>query len=98
MWNPMSARGAGVCVAVSAVVLALLLASPTPADPGGPQASSPGAWTERPSYEVARTGAPIQVDGRLDEPAWEAAETFAFFNNADGSPPPAELRTSAKAL
>ncbi len=98
MWNPMSARGAGVCVAVSAVVLALLLASPTPADPGGPQASRPGAWTERPSYEVARTGAPIQVDGRLDEPAWEAAETFAFFNNADGSPPPAELRTSAKAL
>ena len=90
----MSAHGAGVCVAVSAGVLALLSASPTPADPGGPQE----ARTERPTYEVARAGAPIQVDGRLDEAAWQAAETFAFFNSRDGSPAPAELHTIAKAL
>ena len=98
MWNLMSARGAGVFVAGSVAVLALLLASPIPADPGGPQSSSPEPRTERPSYEVARTRAPIQVDGRLDEPAWQAAEAFVFVNNRDGSPPPAELGTSAKAL
>jgi len=80
------------------VPLAVLLAGPILADGGGPVSSSPEARVERPSYDVARTRAPIQVDGRLDDPAWQAAEPFAFFKNADGSPPPAALATTAKAL
>lgn len=98
MWNPMSARGGGVFAAASAGVLAVLLAGPPPADPGDPPPSSSQPPTGRSSYEVARTRTPIHVDGRMDEPAWQAAETFAFFNNRDGSPPPEELGTMAKAL
>jgi hypothetical protein len=91
----MSVRGAGVFVAVFVVAMAQ---GPMAADPAVAESSESEARTERPSYQVARTSAPIQVDGRLSEPAWQGAEEFAFFNNVDGSPPAAELATSAKAL
>lgn len=37
------------------------------------------AW-ERPSYTVMRVGTPIQIDGRLDEPAWVAAPAVSAFH------------------
>ena len=50
-----------------------------------------------PTYTVLRTRTPIQVDGRLDDPAWAAASVVGkFLNNADGSPSP--LETEAKVL
>ena len=33
----------------------------------------------RPQYSVRRTSAKIEIDGRLDEPAWQNAETFGKF-------------------
>ena len=78
MWNPMSVRGTGVFVAVLVVAMAQ---GPMTADPAVAESSDSETRTERPSYEVVRTSAPIQVDGRLSEPAWEGAEEFAFFNN-----------------
>lgn len=43
------------------------------------------AAAERPVYEVARTGVPIKVDGRLDDPSWEKAAVIdRFVSNADG--------------
>ena len=98
MWNPMSARRTDVFMAVSIVVLAQLFPGPSSGESVAQEASTPEPGAERPSYEVARTKAPIQVDGRLDEAAWQAAETFAFFHNRDGSPAPPELATVAKAL
>ena len=33
----------------------------------------------RPQYTARRTSAKIEIDGRLDEPAWQKAETFGKF-------------------
>jgi hypothetical protein len=38
-----------------------------------------------PSYEVARAGAPLNVDGRLDEAAWAKATPIRFVRNLDGT-------------
>ena len=86
MWSSKNVLCAG------AVVLALAATSALVASP---PASAAG---ERASYQVHKTVAAIQVDGRLDEPVWRAAQTFAFFNNADGSAPAPDLATAAKAL
>lgn len=65
----------------------------------GSQASGTlAAPQERPTYQVHRTSAPIHVDGKVDEASWKAADTFAFVNNRDGSPPAAHLGTVARAL
>ncbi len=46
------------------------------------------------TYEVSKTSAPIQVDGRLDEPVWKSVPSAGpFFNNADGSS--SDIRTDA---
>ncbi len=49
-----------------------------------------------PVYEVARTGTPIKVDGRLDDNAWAGAVAVKLTNNSDGSP--AASATEARIL
>jgi hypothetical protein len=98
MTNHMSARGPAVLVAVSIGLLAQGLGSATGADPTRQESREEKPRPERPSYEIARAAAPIEVDGRLDEPAWQAAEAFTFVTSVDGSPPPPDLGTVAKAL
>ncbi len=51
---------------------------------------------EPPTYEVFRSGEPIQVDGRLEEAVWNAAPTFPFFDNRSGTP--AASGTEARAV
>ena len=94
MRDPMSVRGAGRLLAVSVVALLPL----SLADPAEPQAPGPESRTERPSYEVARSSTPIDVDGLPNEAAWKGAEVLSFFNNVDGSSPDAQIATRAKAL
>lgn len=48
-------------------------------------------------YEISRTVKPIQVDGKLDDPAWIKAPAFGnFVTNLDGSP--GAYQTEARAL
>lgn len=50
---------------------------------------------ELPVYEVAKTKTPIDVDGKLDDPAWEKAAAMGKFTlTADGKDAPVE--TEAK--
>lgn len=49
------------------------------------------ALTSEPGHAIARTSGPIQVDGRLDEPAWQQAlrlEAWYETNPGDNTPPP----------
>lgn len=56
-----------------------------------------GQSSTRPVYEVSRTGMPIKVDGKLDDPAWVTARPAEnFVNNRDGSISP--YKTEAKIL
>ena len=50
---------------------------------------------DRPLYEVFRSAAPVQVDGKLDEPHWSSAPAFEFVNNADGTASPLATRAWA---
>jgi hypothetical protein len=49
-----------------------------------------------PVYEVARTTAPVMVDGKLDEAVWAKAAAVNLVLNSDGSPAPA--KTEARVL
>ena len=40
---------------------------------------APSAYADQPVYTVYRTGTPIVIDGRLDEPAWVAAPDVGAF-------------------
>jgi hypothetical protein len=52
---------------------------------------------ERPEYQVSKTSVPIQVDGRLDDPSWQAVSAVgSFVNSHDGSP--SSLQTEARVL
>lgn len=77
------ARGAAIAAITSASL----------AEPG------PSARPEKqglPSYEVARAGTPILIDGRIDEAAWVKAAPIELVRNLDGAPAP--QRTEAKIL
>jgi hypothetical protein len=51
------------------------------------------------SYDCHRARAPIRVDGKLDEPAWEAAAWTSDFVDIEGARKPApRFRTRAKIL
>jgi hypothetical protein len=51
----------------------------------------------RSTYEVMRTDKPIDIDGKLDEPAWADAPVIGpLVNNKDGSP--SSVRTECKIL
>jgi hypothetical protein len=50
----------------------------------------------RPIYVCRKSRAPIVVDGRLDEPSWQAAEPIALVQAASGQAP--RLPTMAKML
>lgn len=43
-------------------------------------AAAAGELPEPPSYVVCRTPAPIEIDGRLDDPAWFTAESISQFH------------------
>ena len=62
----------------SVLFSALLLPAILPAQEP-PAARSP----ERPTVRVAPVSGSIQVDGLLDEPAWEAAEAVSAFTQVD---------------
>lgn len=49
-----------------------------------------------PTYEVNRTDTPIDVDGKVDDPAWADAASVMLVNNSDGSSTP--IRTECKVL
>jgi len=49
-----------------------------------------------PTYEAKRTDTPINVDGKLDDPAWADAPAVTLVNNSDGSS--ALIRTECKVL
>ncbi len=81
----------------SANLLILLLLPPALAQAQVPPASLADTRPARPSVSVARTTAPIQVDGRLDEVAWRAAPAatnFTQWQPSEGDPAtePTEVR------
>ena len=49
-----------------------------------------------PEYHVFRTEKPINIDGRLDDPAWEKARIMELVDNVTGKPP--RLPTTARLL
>ena len=54
-------------------------------------AASARATTTEPGRAIARASGPIQVDGRLDEPAWGQAlrlDTWYETSPGDNTPPP----------
>jgi len=70
------------------MVLAIILLSSLAAN---------GQAERLPVYEVARTAAPIKVDGKLDDAAWAKTPGVGdFVNNSDGSP--SHYKTEAKVL
>lgn len=70
---------------VRAAVLAAALASGCRDPAAGPGKLS---GTDRlPVYRVARVASPIEIDGRLDEPAWRAALQIPMVDSLTGAPP-----------
>ncbi len=54
-------------------------------------ASARATTTTEPGHAISRASGPIQVDGRLDEPAWQQAlrlETWYETSPGDNTPPP----------
>lgn len=49
-----------------------------------------------PLYEAYRTAQPIAIDGRLDDTAWQRAQSASFVRNSDASASP--LKTDARIL
>lgn len=61
---------------------------------GGPGSREKTAAEIRPEFEIRQAAGPVAVDGRLDEPAWKAAEPMGGFR-VDADParvPAAETR------
>ena len=82
----MNTRSAAFIVALTTT--SALAASTTPA--------AGGQSGQAPVYEVARTGKPIKVDGKLDDAPWAKAAGAKLVNNADDSP--AAQETEARIL
>jgi hypothetical protein len=62
-------------------------------------ASACGAQTAPLAYDCHRAAAPIQIDGKLDDPAWQRAPWTSDFVDIEGSAkPPPRFRTRAKML
>ena len=76
-------------------VIALCLACST----GPALAQTPQATSEERIAEVARAAGPIDIDGRLDEPAWqEAPVTQGFVQNEPREGEPATFDTEVRVL
>jgi len=90
------------------VVAAVVTAACSPAPPRAAQQSGQSAERALPepaihfaprSYVAYRTAQPVKVDGRLDEPAWQAAAWTDDFVDIEGPSKPApRFRTRAKML
>ena len=90
-YRPSRPLGPPVVRPVLVALLLLLAAAPPPAAPG------PGDG--RPTVTAAPAGAGLQIDGVLDEAAWEAAEPatdFVQFEPTEGAP--ASERTEVRVL
>src|SRR3989442_3101665 len=77
----------------------LLLAAASPALAQARKESPPEPLLMRTAHAARRTGGPIQGDGRMDEPAWQAAPLEEKFT--PGSPDegePAAVRTAFRVL
>ncbi|MGO9466652.1 MAG: carbohydrate-binding family 9-like protein [Isosphaeraceae bacterium] len=87
--NPgIAVQGAALMAVIVAVATVSLLAS-RPSD----KTISPRG------YVAYRAGAPLRIDGRLDDPAWKAVPwTDDFVDIEGGRRPPPRLRTRAKML
>jgi hypothetical protein len=49
-------------------------------------------------YEVTRVEAPLQIDGKADEPAWQAARTTGPYKQPDGQPLNGDIAANARLL
>src|SRR4051812_15869391 len=79
-------------------ILALLAAAP-PALADAQRELPPESSFVRTAHAVRRQGSPIRIDGRMDEPAWQAApleENFTQVNPDEGKP--ASVRTVFRVL
>jgi Domain of unknown function (DUF5916)/Carbohydrate family 9 binding domain-like len=89
-------RSAVLACGMRANVLLLLAASPAFAQ--APKEFPPEQELVRTAHAARRTG-PIELDGRMDEPAWQAApleEGFRQVNPVEGAP--ASVRTAFRVL
>lgn len=57
-----------------------------------------GAARDLPRLTAYRAASPVNVDGRLDDPAWRAAAWTPAFGRPDGKPGPAPPKTEAAFL
>lgn len=106
----MSGHGSGserrrrASLAVLAVILvagalASVLAADGPAPDDRVRAPPPAAYRPPRQYVCSRAGAPITIDGRLDEDAWKAAPWTEDFVDIEGDRrPKPRFRTRAKML
>jgi len=80
------------------LVLALLSAAPARAQSSPDTTSSAGTRTPQSFFRTiraARRAGPVEIDGRVDEPAWLAAEAgdqFTQLEPDEGAPPTAPTR------
>jgi hypothetical protein len=92
-----SALAAAVAVALPPVLAAQSLDPPRPPEPEA-RAPNPEALP-RPTTTAVRASGRISVDGRLDEPAWSAAEPLSGFLQSQPRPgSPASERTVVRVL
>ncbi len=80
---PRRVRAWGWPVRAAALAAALAASCRDPA--AGPGKLSGG--DRLPLYRVARAAGPFQIDGRLDEPAWDAALQMPLVASLTGAPP-----------
>jgi hypothetical protein len=82
-----------------ATVAFLGFAAPGAATAQQQPASTPSAVPPKPSAAAAQRTGPIQIDGRLDEDAWQAATPITSFTQLDPDEgQPASERTEARVL
>src|SRR5690242_9059233 len=77
----------------------LLFSLPALAAETAPANLPPESFYVRTAHAARRSGGPIQVDGRMDEPAWQAApleDSFTQVNPDEGKP--ASVHTAFRVL
>lgn len=72
-----------------------VLAGTVPIGKGGAVATTP---PKLPTLTALRAPSPFVIDGKLDEPAWKAAQLSPAFPRPDGKPLAAPMRTQVQVL
>jgi hypothetical protein len=91
----------GLFIVVAALVCELATSASRNALPDAEEKPEPAALDYRPpkGYVCYRTNSPLQIDGRLDKPAWQAVPwTDAFVDIEGDAKPRPRFRTRAKML